>query len=50
MLHNMYTVDVLWGHCLKIIPSHFCRASEVSKIDCLKIRYEKFGPKILIPH
>ena len=28
----------------KIIPSHFCRASEASKI-----KYEKFGPKILIP-
>ena len=33
----------------KIIPSHFCRASEASKIDCLKIKYEKFGPRILIP-
>ena len=29
----------------KIIPSHFCRASEASKI-----KYEKFGPKIVIPH
>jgi hypothetical protein len=28
----------------KIIPSHFRRASEASQI-----KYEKFGPKILIP-
>ena len=29
------------------LDSHFCRASEASKIDCFK--NEKFGPKILIP-
>ena len=33
----------------KIIPSHFCRASEASKIVASKIKYEKFGPKFLIP-
>jgi hypothetical protein len=36
----------------KTIPSHFCRASEASeasKLTALKIKYEKFGPKILIP-
>ena len=34
----------------KIIPSHFCRASEASKIVASKIKYEKFGPRILVPH
>ena len=30
----------------KIISSYYCRASEASKVDCFKIKYEKFGPKI----
>jgi hypothetical protein len=38
--------DILF---IKIIPSHFCRALEASKIDCLKIKYEKFGLKNFIP-
>jgi hypothetical protein len=34
----------------KNIPSHFCLASEASKLTVSKIKYEKFGPKFLIPH
>ena len=30
----------------KIIPSHFCRASEASNMDCFK----KFGQDFLIPN
>ena len=33
----------------KIIPSHFCRASEASKLTASKIKNDKFGPKALIP-
>ena len=29
----------------KIIPSHFCRASEASKLTASKIKFDKFGPK-----
>jgi hypothetical protein len=40
-----------WNDLLffKIVPSHCFGASEASKNDCLKIKYESFGPKILIP-
>ena len=39
--YGRYILDVLWGQqtdlvFFKIIPSHFCRASEASKIDCFK--------------
>jgi hypothetical protein len=41
-----------WNDLLffEIVPSYCFRASEASKIDCLKIKYESFGPKFLIPH
>ena len=29
---------------------HFCKALKASKINCFNIKYEKFGPTILIPH
>ena len=40
-----------WNELLffEIVPSHCFRASEASKIDCLKIKYESFEPKNLIP-
>ena len=37
--------DLVFFKIILFMPSHFCRASEASKI-----MYEKFGPKILIPH
>jgi hypothetical protein len=33
----------------EIVPSHCFGASEATKIDCFKVKYESFGPKILIP-
>ena len=56
-------VDVLWGQPIKLAQVAstsellenqwnnlaFCRASEAQKLTASKIKYEKFGPKILIP-
>ena len=41
-LHENQWNDLVF---FEIIPFYFCRASEA-----LKIKYEKFGPKMLIPH
>ena len=45
-LHKNQQNDLLF---FEIVPSNCFGASEASKIDCLKIKYESFGPKILIP-
>ena len=39
-------MEWLWFYFF--VPLTCCRASEASKINCLRIRCEKFGPKFLI--
>jgi hypothetical protein len=35
---------------LEIVPSHCLGTSEAQKLIASKIKYERFGPKFLIPH
>ena len=45
LLQNCLLNDLVF---FKIIPSHFCRASEASKLTASKNKYENFGPKFII--
>ena len=46
-LHENQWNDLLF---FEIVPSHCLGASEAQKLIASKIKYERFGPKFLIPH
>jgi hypothetical protein len=51
-------IDVLWGQLIKLVqvfssklcPLIFAGPQKPKKLTASKIKYEKFGPKVLIPH